>query len=80
MYLSYTLKQQGGGPSEEAQGILSTSQQDPCNTTPLSLTTISCVGLRSLGTLLKTGGTLNDQQDRTIGVTYSRTKYKWQDK
>ncbi len=80
MYPSYTSKRPGGEPSEEALGILLISQHDPHSTTPLSLTITLCVGLRLLGTLLKTGGMSKDQQDLTIAVIYLKTKYKLQDK
>ena len=80
MYPSYTLKKRGGEPSEETQGILSISQPDHHNTTPLSSTTILCVGQRSLGTPLRIGGTLIDQQDQTTAVTSLKTKYKQQDR
>ncbi len=80
MYPLYTSKRQGGEPLEEAQGILSISQQDHRNITLLSLTTTLCVGLRSLGMPLRTGGMWTDQQDQTTGVTYSKTKYRQQDK
>ncbi|SRR6266702_351693 len=76
-YPSYISKQQGGEPSEEAQGILSISQQDRHSITPLSLTTILCAGPRLLGTPLKIGGTSKDPQDQTTGLTYSKTKYRY---
>src|SRR6266702_280505 len=79
-YPSYTLKKQGGEPSEEAPGTLSTSQLDQRNTTQLSSTTTSCVGQRLLGTHLSIGGTSNDQQDQTTVVTSLKTKYKQQDR
>ncbi len=58
MYPSYTSKLQGGELSMEVQDILSTSQQDHHNTTPLSLTTTLCVGRKLLGMPLRIGGTL----------------------
>ena len=80
MYLSYTLKKQGGGLLEEAQGTSSISQPDHHNTTQLSSTTTSCVGQKLLGTPLKTGGTSKGQQGQIIAATSSKTKYGQQDK
>ena len=80
MYPSYISKKQGGEPSKEAQGISLITQQDNHSITPLSLTTTSCVGPRSLGTPLRIGGTSKDQQDQTTGATYSKMKYEQQDK
>ena len=80
MYLSYTSKRHGGGQFEEARDTLSTSPQGQHNTTQLSSTTISCVEQRLLGTHLKQGGMLYDQQDQTIIVIYLKTKYKPQDR
>ena len=80
MYPLYTSKKQGGEQFEETLGILSISQQDHRNTTLLSSIITLCVGLRSLGMPLSTGGMLKDQQDWTIAVTYSKMKYRQQDK
>jgi len=79
-YLSYTSKKQGGGLSEEAQGISSISQPDHHNITQLSSTTTSCVGQKLLGTPLKIGGTSKGQQDQIIAATSLKTKYEQQDK
>src|SRR6266702_6353736 len=80
MYLSYISRKQGGETFAEVQDISSISQPDHRNTTQLSSTTTSCVGQRLLGTPLKIGGTLTDQQDQTTAVTSSKTKYEPQDR
>src|SRR6266702_3956968 len=79
-YPSYISRKHSGEPSEEAQGILSISQQDHHSITLLSSTITLCVGPRLLGMPLITGGTLKGQQDQIIGATYSKMKYKQEDK
>src|SRR6266571_1644847 len=80
MYLLYISKQHSGEPSEGTPDTLSTSPQDLHSITQLSSTITSCVRQKLLGTHLKTGGTSKDQQNQTIGVISSKTKYEQQDK
>ena len=80
MYLLFTSRKLGGGPSKEAPGTLSISQLDHHNITPLSSTITLCVGRKSLGTAHRIGGTSIDLQDRTISVTSLKMKYEPQDR